>query len=74
MQDRCPLSPADAATLASLPLGSGPAPSRPATPEVTNPPPPASSAPFTTYIRTLDSLGGKFMLTKVTGPERAPRW
>jgi two-component system OmpR family sensor kinase len=65
----CPLSPADAATLASLPLGSGPAPSRPADSGGTNPPPPASSAPFTTYIRTLDSLGGKFMLTKVPGPE-----
>ena len=65
----CPLSPADAATLASLPLGSAPAPSRPADSGGTNSPPPASSAPFTTYIRTLDSLGGKFMLTKVPGPE-----
>jgi two-component system OmpR family sensor kinase len=70
VQGRCPLSPADAATLASLPLGSGPAPSRPADSGGTNPPPPASSAPFTTYIRTLDSLGGKFMLTKVAGPQQ----
>ena len=70
VQGRCPLSPADAATLASLPLGSGPAPSRPADFGGTNPPPPASAAPFTTYIRTLDSLGGKFMLTKVPGPEQ----
>ena len=70
VQGRCPLSPADAATLASLPLGSGPASSRPADSGGTNPPPPASAAPFTTYIRTLDSLGGKFMLTKVPGPEQ----
>jgi two-component system, OmpR family, sensor kinase len=69
VQGRCPLSRADAATLASLPLGSGPAPSRPADSGETNPPP-ASAAPFTTYIRTLDSLGGKFMLTKVPGPEQ----
>jgi two-component system OmpR family sensor kinase len=68
VQGRCPLSPADAATLASLPLGRGPAPSPPADSGGTNPPP-ASAAPFTTYIRTLDSLGGKFMLTKVSGPE-----
>jgi two-component system OmpR family sensor kinase len=70
VQGRCPLSPADAATLTSLPLGTGPAPSRPADSGATNPPPPASSAPFKTYIRTLDSLGGTFMLTKVPGVEK----
>jgi len=32
-------------------------------------PRPAPSVPFKTYIRTLDSLGGEFMLTKVPGPE-----
>ena len=32
--------------------------------------PPVPPASATTYIRTLDSLGGKFLLTKVTGPEQ----
>ena len=69
VQGRCPLSPADAATLASLPLGSGPDVSPPADSGGASPPPPAPSAPYKTYIRTLDSLDGTFMLTKVTGPE-----
>ena len=34
------------------------------------PAPPAPAAPFKTYIRTLDSLGGEFLLTKVTGPQQ----
>ena len=70
VQGRCPLSPADAATLASLPLGSGPDLSPPADSGGASAPPSAPSAPFKTYIRTLDSLGGKFMLTKVTGPQQ----
>ena len=64
----CPLSSADAATLASLPLSGGPPPTRPADSGGSNPPRPAPSAPFKTYIRTLDSLGGEFMLTRVPGP------
>jgi two-component system, OmpR family, sensor kinase len=64
----CPLSSADAATLANLPLSGGPLPTRPADSGGTAPPGPAPSAPFRTYIRTLDSLGGEFMLTRVPGP------
>jgi two-component system OmpR family sensor kinase len=64
----CPLSRADEATLAQLPAGAGPAPSGPPDSGGANPPPP--SMPYKTYIRTLDSLGGEFMLTKVSGPEQ----
>ena len=66
----CPLSAADEATLAKLPPSGHAAPIRPADSGGSNPPGPAPSAPFKTYIRTLDSLGGKFILTKVTGPQR----
>ncbi len=65
----CPLSAADEATLASLSLGTylGPAPA--AGSGGSNPPGPASAGPSVqAYIRTLDSLGGEFMLTKVPGP------
>ena len=66
----CALSATDTATLAKLPLGTplGPAPQ--ADSAGSNPPGPAPDAPpVKTYTRTLDSLGGKFMLTKVPGPE-----
>ena len=66
----CPLSAADEATLAKLPPSGHAAPIGPADSGGSNPPGPAPSAPFKTYIRTLDSLGGKFILTKVTGPEQ----
>jgi two-component system, OmpR family, sensor kinase len=64
----CALSATDMATLAKLPLGTplGPAPQAAAS----SPPGPAPDAPSVeTYIRTLDSLGGTFKLTKVPGPE-----
>ncbi len=66
----CALSATDTATLAKLPLGAplGPAPQ--AGSAGSNPPGPAPDAPAVeTYTRTLDSLGGTFMLTKVPGPE-----
>jgi two-component system OmpR family sensor kinase len=66
----CPLSAADEATLASLPLGAPLGPAPPADSAGSNPPAPTSQTPpVKTYIRTLDSLGGEFMLTKVPGPE-----
>src|SRR5690349_2673092 len=69
VQRTCSLTAADRATLAALPLGSGPLPTRPADSGGPNPPSPGPTAPVRTYIRTLDSLGGKFMLTKVPGPQ-----
>ena len=66
----CPLSAADEATLANLPLGSPLGPAPPADSGGSNLPGPASAGPpVQTYTRTLDSLGGEFMLTKVPGPE-----
>ena len=66
----CPLSAADEATLVKLPPGGHVAPARPADSGGSNPPRPAPPAPFKTYTVTLDSLGGKFLLTKVTGPQQ----
>ncbi len=67
----CPLSAADQATLASLPVSGHAVPIRPADSGGPNPPgAPAPSAPFKTYVRTLDSLGGEFLLTKVAGPQQ----
>ena len=63
VKKECPLSGSDEAMLATLPSDASQHPSGQAPPPV----PPASA---TTYIRTLDSLGGKFLLTKVTGPEQ----
>ena len=66
----CALSATDTTTLAKLPLGTplGPAPQ--ADSAGSNPPGPAPDTPSVeTYTRTLDSLGGTFMLTKVPGPE-----
>jgi two-component system, OmpR family, sensor kinase len=65
----CPLSAADKVTLVKLPLGGHTAPVHPADSGGSNPPRPAPPAPFKTYVRTLDSLGGEFLLTKVTGPQ-----
>jgi two-component system, OmpR family, sensor kinase len=65
-----PLSAADQATLANLPVSGHAVPIRPADSGGPNPPGPAPSAPFKTYVRTLDSLGGEFMLTKVAGPQQ----
>ena len=67
VQKSCSLSAADEATLASLPLGT---PLNQAPPAGSGGPnPPAVTPPVKTYTRTLDSLGGEFMLTKVPGPE-----
>jgi two-component system OmpR family sensor kinase len=54
----------------SLPPGGHAAPPHPADSGGSNPPRPAPAAPFKTYVRTLDSLGGEFLLTKVTGPQQ----
>jgi two-component system OmpR family sensor kinase len=70
VQRTCSLSAADKAALAALPLGSGPALAPLADSGSPNPPSPGPAAPFRTYVRTLDSLGGEFMLTKVPGPQR----
>jgi len=64
VQKECRLSGSDEAVLAALPSGRGSPPSGQA-----GAGPPAPLPPATTYVRTLDSLGGKFLLTKVTGPE-----
>ncbi len=66
----CPLSAADQTTLANLPVGGHAAPIGPADSGGPSPPGPAPSAPVMTYVRTLDSLGGEFMLTKVAGPRQ----
>jgi two-component system OmpR family sensor kinase len=64
VQKECLLSGSDEAVLAALPSGPGSPPSGQA-----GAGPPTPLPPATTYVRTLDSLGGKFLLTKVTGPE-----
>ena len=64
VKKECPLSVPDEAVLAALPSDPSQHPSGQADRGSAGPPPPA-----TTYIKTLDSLGGKFLLTKVTGPE-----
>ena len=69
VQKACPLTSTDEATLAKLPLGSRPAPNGPTDSGGSHPPAPGPAMPVKTYIRTLDSLGGEFMLTKVPGPE-----
>ena len=63
VKQECLLSVPDEAVLAALPSGPGQPPSGQASPGPPDPP------PAKTYIKTLDSLGGKFLLTKVTGPE-----
>jgi two-component system OmpR family sensor kinase len=63
VKEACRLSVPDEAVLAALPPDGGqPASSQ----DGTRPP---SPPPARTHILTLDSLGGKFLLTKVTGPE-----
>jgi two-component system, OmpR family, sensor kinase len=65
----CPLSAADEATLVKLPPGGHVAPARPVDSGGSNPPRPTPPVPFKTSTVTLDSLGGEFLLTKVTGPQ-----
>ena len=64
VKKECLLSGSDEAVLAALPSGPGSHQTGQA-----GAGPPAPLPPATTYVRTLDSLGGKFLLTKVTGPE-----
>ncbi len=64
MQKKCLLSGSDEAVLAALPSDPSQHPSGQA-----GAGPPAPLPPATTYVTTLDSLGGEFLLTKVTGPE-----
>jgi two-component system OmpR family sensor kinase len=63
VKQRCLLSVPDAAVLVALPSGPLQPPSGQAGPGPPDPP------PARTYIRTLSSLGGEFLLTKVAGPE-----
>ena len=63
VKKECPLSVPDEAVLAALPSDPSQHPSGQADPGPPAPP------PARTYVKTLDSLGGQFLLTKVTGPE-----
>ncbi len=68
VQQACPLSAADAAVLANLPLGA-PLDPPPAGSSRSKPPQYAQGTlPVRTYTLTLNSLGGKFVVTKVPGP------
>ncbi len=62
----CSLSAADTTTLAKLSPAAIPVPSGASDPPA---PPPDSAPPVPTHTVDLDSLGGKFLITKVTGPE-----
>ena len=66
VNQECQLSGSDEAMLAALPSGLSQHP--PGEPRAGAGPP--GPPPARTYTRTLDSLGGKFLLTKVTGPEQ----
>ena len=64
----CRLSVPDQAMLVALPSGHGqPSSGQPSSGEAG--PGPPGPPPARTYIRTLSSLGGEFLLTKVAGPE-----
>ena len=64
----CRLSVPDQAVLVALPSGHGPPSSGQPSSGEAGPGPP-DPPPARTYIRTLSSLGGEFLLTKVAGPE-----
>jgi two-component system, OmpR family, sensor kinase len=63
VKQECRLSASDEAVLAALRPDPGQSQAGQAGPGPADPP------PARTYIRTLDSLGGQFLLTRVTGPE-----
>jgi two-component system, OmpR family, sensor kinase len=64
----CRLSVPDQAVLVALPSGHGqPSSGQPSSGEAG--PGPPGPPPARTYVRTLSSLGGEFLLTKVAGPE-----
>jgi len=67
VKEECPLSASDEAVLAALPSDASQHPSGQPGAAPTSPPGPP---PAKTYVRTLDSLGGEFLLTKVAGPEQ----
>jgi two-component system OmpR family sensor kinase len=64
VKKQCPLSAPDTAVLAALPSDARQPPSGEGGAGPPEPP------PARTYIRTLDSLGGQFLLTRITGPEQ----
>ena len=64
VNQECQLSGSDEAMLAALPSDTRQPPSGEGSAGPPEPP------PARTYIRTLDSLGGQFLLTRVTGPEQ----
>ena len=69
VQQACPLSATDAAVLAKLPLGAPLGTDPPADSSGSKPPQSApGTPPVQTYTLTLNSLGGKFVVTKVPGP------
>ena len=69
VQQACPLSATDAAVLAKLPLGAPLGTAPPADSAGSKPPQSApGTPPVQTYTLTLNSLGGKFVVTKVPGP------
>jgi two-component system OmpR family sensor kinase len=68
VKQQCLLSVPDQAVLVALPSDHGqPSSGQPSS--GTAGPGPPDPPPATTYIRTLSSLGGEFLLTKVAGPE-----
>jgi two-component system OmpR family sensor kinase len=69
VKQECLLSVPDTAVLVALPSDHAQPSSGQSSSDQAGPGPPDPS-PATTYIRTLSSLGGQFLLTKVTGPER----
>ncbi|HEY1325033.1 MAG TPA: HAMP domain-containing sensor histidine kinase, partial [Streptosporangiaceae bacterium] len=78
VKEECRLSGSDKAVLAALPSDSSwhpsgqPSAGQPSTSQPSAGQPgagPPGPPPARTYVRTLDSLGGEFLLTKLTGPE-----
>jgi two-component system, OmpR family, sensor kinase len=71
VQEACPLSATDTATLAALKVATNQNPPRSSS--TTGPPEPggsgSASPPAPTHEVTLPSLGGEYLLTKIPGPE-----